>query len=76
MGLPGWPAEPALAPFHDELNIFIKHPLREPTTLPFRRYQCDGTINTQAQTTYRSLRDTYNTKINILRQIHTVETEC
>lgn len=58
VGLPGCPAEPGLSPFSDGLNTFIKHPLREAPTLPLRRYQCDGTINTQAQIIYRSLRDT------------------
>ena len=54
----GLPALPGLAPFCDELNTSIKHPLRELTVLPLR-YQFDGTINTQAQTIYRSLRNMY-----------------
>ena len=57
-GSMGLPALPGLAPFCDELNTSIKHPLRELTVLPLR-YQFDGTINTQAQTIYRSLRNMY-----------------
>lgn len=58
----GLPAPLGLAPFRDELTV-----------LPLR-YQCNGTINTQAQTIYRSLRNMYKTNINIPRQTGTVET--